>query len=151
MNKIPVALSVGGYAYQHVTDWVNKYDNQTEKFFKQISAEFAYTGIMVFSALETLARGVHVLVLKGVRHLVEESKKKEFTKKHLVGAAEGFLMSASVAGGAALSLKDNLYKVDLSGKTTGQIVHGNATVEKVTMFYYKTFPTQLRALGFRVP
>jgi hypothetical protein len=28
---------------------------------------------------------------------------------------------------------------------------GDATVEKVTMFYFKTFPGPLRAMGFLVP
>ncbi len=151
MRSIPISSSIGGYAYQHITDWLNKYDNQAERVFKQFSAEIAYTGIMVFSAFETMARGAHALALKGFCHFIEESKKKEFTKKYIVDAGQNFLFCASVMGGAALSLKDNLVKCSLTEKGTGQIINGDATIDKVAMFYFKTFPKQLRAMGFPVP
>jgi hypothetical protein len=149
MREIPMSSSVGGYAYQHVTDWLNKYDNQVERLFKQFSAEIAYTGIMVFSVFETMARATHVLALKGIRHFVEDSKKKEFSRKYIVDAGQNFLFCASVMGGAALSLKDNLSKCSLT--ETGQIINGDTTIDKVTMFYFQTFPKQLRAMGFPVP
>jgi hypothetical protein len=148
MREIPASLSVGGYAYQHVTDWLNKYDNQAEKAFKQLAAECAYAGIMLFSAFETVARAAHTLVLKCFSQFVDKSKKKEFIKKHLAPAGVNLLMCASVTGGAVLSLKDNLPKVSFPKKIAGQIVDGNATIDKVTMFYLKTFPNQLRAFGF---
>jgi hypothetical protein len=151
MREIPASLSVTGFAFQHVTDWLNKYDNQAERAFKQISAEVAYTGIMVFGAFETMARGAHALALKGFCQFIEESKKKEFAKKYLVPAGQNFLFTASVMGGAAVSLKDNLAKCSFTEKVTGQIINGDATIDKVTMFYFKTFPNQLRAMGFPVP
>ncbi len=152
MREIPMSLSVGGYAYQQVTDWLNKYDSQAERVFKQISAEVAYTSIAIFSAFETVARGIHALVLKGYCHFfVEESKKKEFTKKHIVDVGQSFLFCASVMGGAALSLKDNLVKCSLTEKVSGKIIDGDATIDKVATFYLKTFPQQLKAMGFPVP
>jgi hypothetical protein len=152
MREIPISSSVGGYMYQHVTDWLNKYDNQAERVLKQISGEVAYTGIMIFSAYETLARGVYALVLKGFCHFfIEDSKKKEFTKKQIVNAGQNFLFCASVMGGAAVSLKDNLAKCSLTDQVTGQIINGDTTIDKVAMFYFKTFPKQLRAMGFPVP
>lgn len=151
MNPIPLSSSVGGCAYQHVTDWLNKNDSQVERVFKQISAEIAYTGIMIFSAFETLARGVYALALKGFCHYcVEDSKKKEYIKKNILPAAENFLFCASAMGGAALSLKDNLFNPSPTDEAPQQIIDGNATINKVGQFYLKTFPTQLRAMGFRV-
>jgi hypothetical protein len=153
MNKIPASLSVAGTAYQHVTDWLNDYDSQAERVIKQISAEVAYTGIMIFGALETIARGVHALALKGFCHFfVEESKKKAFTKKYINPAGEGFLFSAAVMGGAAISLKDNLANCCYNKEVKpGKVIDGDKTINKVTEFYFKTFRTQLKAMGFQVP
>jgi len=152
MNPIPTSLSVAGYAYQHVTDWLNQYESQPERVMKQISAEIAYTGIAIFAAFETLAHGVHALVLKGLCHYVSdtEAKKKAFTRKYIVPAGESFLFSAAVAGGAAINLKDNFDKFSLSKNVTGQIVDGNATMNKTQAFVLEKFSTQLRAMGFRV-
>jgi hypothetical protein len=152
MRPIPTSLSVAGYAYQHVTDWLNQYESQPERVMKQISAEFAYTGIMIFAALETLAHGVHALVLKGLCHYVndEEAKKKAFIRKYIVPAGESFLFSASVAGGAAINLKDNFDKFSVSKNVTGQIIDGNATLGKVQTFILEKFSSQLKAMGFRV-
>ncbi len=154
MRPIPASISVSGCAYQHVTDWLNKYDNQTEKLFKQISAEVAYTGIAIFAAFETVARGVYALALKGFCHFAgkDEAGKKAFTKKYIVPAGESFLANASVMGSAALSLKDNLSKLGSNGEGSARsIINGDETMEKVTKFYYTTFAIQLRAMGFRIP
>jgi hypothetical protein len=150
MRDIPISKSMGGYAYQHVTDWLNDYDGQKEKVFKQISAGFAYTGIMIFSGLETVARAVYALCLKGFAQFYDEAKKREFTRKYVAPASENFLMCASVAGGAAISLKENVVKINCD-EVRGQIVDGNATVDRVSMFFIETFPNQLRALGFPIP
>lgn len=151
-NMNPIPRSVAGYAYQHVTDWLNHYDGQAERVMKQISAEVAYTGIAIFAAFETIAHGVHALVLKGLCHYVndEEAKKKAFIRKYIAPAGESFLFSAAVAGCAAIGLKDNLSKFSLTNNVTGQIIDGNATMNKVQAFILEKFSTQLRAMGFRV-
>ena len=153
MKEIPASLSVAGYAYQHVTDWLNDNASQAERVIKQISAEVAYTGIMIFGALETIARGVQALALKGFCHFcVEESKKKAFIKKYIVPAGDGFLVSATSMGGAAVSLKDNLANCCYNKEEKpGQVIDGEKTINKVTEFYFKTFRTQLKAMGFQVP
>lgn len=152
MNPIPTSLSVAGYAYQHVTDWLNHYESRPEKVMKQISAEVAYTGIMIFAALETLARGIHALVLKGFLYCVhdEEAKKKAFAKKYISPAGESFLFSAAVTAGAAIGLKDNLAKC-FDRNATGQIIDGNATMTSISTYILDKFATPLRAMGFPVP
>lgn len=149
MRPIPASMSVTGHMYQKTTDWLNCNHSSMEKIFKQITAQVAYTGIAILSPLETLARGVYALFLKGIAQCMDQTQKKAFIKKNVVPAGENFLACASVIGAAALSLKDNALK--LCSEPAGQIVNGDATMEKVTMFYFKTFPGPLRAMGFPVP
>jgi hypothetical protein len=149
MRPIPASVSVTGHMYQKTTNWLNCYHSSVEKVFKQITAQVAYTGIAILSPLETLARGVYALFLKGIAQCKDQTQKKAFMKKHVVPAGENFLASAAVVGAAALSLKDNALK--LCSVSAGPIVNGDATMEKVMEFYIKTFPGPLRAMGFPVP
>jgi hypothetical protein len=151
MREIPASMSVSGLAYQKVTDWLNQPKGPLEKCFKQITAEVAYVGIMLLGAMETVARGVYVLALKGIAQCKESAEKKAFLKKHVVPAGENFLLNASVMSAAALGLKDNLCKISCSQEERVEIIHVDATIDQVTMFYFKTFPGPLRAMGFRVP
>lgn len=149
MRPIPPSMSVTGHAYEKVTNWLNSNHNSAEKIFKQITAQVAYIGIAILSPMETLARGVYALFLKGIAQCMDPTQKKAFMKKNVIPAGENFLACASVIGAAALSLKDNTLK--LCSEPAGQIVNGDATMEKVMQFYFKTFPGPLRAMGFPVP
>ncbi len=149
MRPIPPSMSVSGHAYEKVTDWLNDCQCPVRKTFKQITAEVAYAGIAILGSLETVARGVYALVLKGIAQCMGQTQKKAFIKNHVVPAGENFLACATVVGAAALSLKDNVLK--FCSAPGGEIVNGDATMEKVMQFYFKTFPGPLRAMGFPIP
>lgn len=148
MRPIPASMSFAGYAYQNVTDWLNDNDSQVEKGFKQISAEIAYAGILILGAVEVLARGVHLLALKGFSYYVEAPKKRAFTKKYIMPLAENFLFCTAVVGGTAMSLKDNFSKYS---QREGQVIDGNDTIDKASQFIIKKFHKELKAMGFPVP
>ncbi len=121
--EIPCSESIAGNLYCKVTNWRNDHQFPTEKVYKQILSEAAYVGIVILGALETLAKAVAALFLKGISYLLPEDEKKPFTKKYLAPAGQNFLMNASMLGTAALSLRDNIVGSEktLSAEQTTQI------------------------------
>ncbi len=143
MQPISVEQSIAGAGYKGVTDWRNSYSNTTERVFKQITSEVAYTGLMIFSGLETLARAVMVLYTK-VRsnYYNDDQEKKAYIKEYLVPRGQNLLFCASVTRATAGSLVHNI---------TEPNVDGNTILNNEMTYLMTTHKGLLNSLGFRIP
>lgn len=143
MPPIPTEVSIAGAGYKAVTEWRNSSGSTIARTFKEITSEFAYAGLMIFSGIEVLARIVQLAYTKIVANsLSDAAEKKAYIKKYLIPHGQNVLMCAAVTSATFWTLKDNL---------TEQAIDGKKLLDDEMLGLMTTHKGLLNSLGFQIP
>lgn len=135
LPHIPCSTSVTGYGYIQLTQWRNGHQFAAEKVFRQILSEVAYAGLALFGPMETIARGIQVIVLKGTSFFIPYNDMNQFLHKYYNPAMEGLHKTSHAAGAAAFGVKDNIFENQ---------VHAVHRLDQVKQFFNDTCCWPLR-------